>query len=368
LAVTIVGRQYAKILFMFATYFLWSYGKCVVKLSGDSDFLLTESRQLISADKRGMSMGERLTYVIYMFISIFTIFPVMLFAVMMNWFFVVSIPMAKVLWTILDILVHRPTNLAILPDYSRAASFSVLLCNFRAFNVLYFEYEFKGVNIVFLNLIPVVLARAIMIIVHIIEPYNQGDNNIALFFIDLLCSIPITFYIGTSIASIAIQTNYTIGAILNASFGSITELLLFSFAIKKGALNDLILYSLTGSLLCDMLLLPGLSMIIGGIKYHEQKFNPQAASVSSLLLFVSIIGAFTPTIWYYVFGMGSSDCKVCFFENDDLYNGTHMVCFDCSYGRLGVDNDPAALSLKHLSYMACVVLPITYLIGLFFYL
>jgi len=290
----------------------------------------------------------------------------MFFAVMMNWFFVVSIPMAKVLWTILDILVHRPTNVAILPDYSRAASFSVLLCNFRAFNVLYFEYEFKGVNIVFLNLIPVVLARAIMIVVHIVEPYDQGGNNLALFFIDLLCSIPITFYIGTSIASIAIQTNYTIGAILNASFGSITELLLFSFAIKKGALNDLILYSLTGSLLCDMLLLPGLSMIIGGIKYHEQKFNPQAASVSSLLLFVAIIGAFTPTIWYYVFGMSSSDCKVCFFENDEVFNGTRMVCFDCSYGRLGVDNDPAAASVKRLSYMACAILPTTYLIGLFF--
>jgi len=43
-----------------------------------------------------------------------------------------------------------------------------------------------------------------------------------------------------------------------------------------------------------------------------------------------------------------------------------MVCFDCSYGRLGVDNDPAAASVKRLSYMACAVLPATYLIGLFF--
>jgi Ca2+:H+ antiporter len=284
---------------------------------------------------------------------------------MFNWFFVVSIPMAKVLWTILDILIHNPTNVAILPDYSRAASFSVLLCNFRAFNVLYFEYEFKGVNIVFLNLIPIVLTRALMIVVHIFYHYDQGDNPILLFFIDLLCSIPITFYIGTSIASIAIQTNYTIGAILNASFGSITELLLFSFAIRKGALNDLILYSLTGSLLCDMLLLPGLSMIIGGIKYHEQKFNPTAASISSLLLFVAIIGAFTPTIWYHVFGLSNTDCQECFFETDP-YNGTHMYCFDCYSSHSGIDHDPKTQSLKKLSYLACVVLPLIYFIGLFF--
>jgi Ca2+:H+ antiporter len=216
LMITFVGRHYARVCAQFGMYFLWPYGKCVVRLSGDADFLLTESRQLISSEKKSSSVGERFVYIIYMLISVFTIFPVMLLCMMFNWFFVVSIPMAKVLWTILDILIHNPTNVAILPDYSRAASFSVLLCNFRAFNVLYFEYEFKGVNIVFLNLIPIVLTRALMIVVHIFYHYDQGDNPILLFFIDLLCSIPITFYIGTSIASIAIQTNYTIGAILNA--------------------------------------------------------------------------------------------------------------------------------------------------------
>jgi len=297
-----------------------------------------------------------------------TVFPILFFAVMMNWFFVVSIPMAKVLWTILDILIHKPKHVAVLPDYSRAASFSVLLCNFRAFNVLYFEYEFKGVNIVFLNLIPVVVARAIMIVVHMFYHFHLFDT-ITQFFLDLLCSIPITFYIGTSIASIAIQTNYTIGAILNASFGSITELMLFTFAIRSGQLQDLILYSLTGSLLCDMLLLPGISMIAGGIRYHEQKFNPTAATVSSLLLFVAIIGAFTPTIWYHVFGVYGLDCHTCLMENftDSDGNGTRMICFDCTSGQWSLSiADEAALSVKKLSYLACAILPLMYLIGLFF--
>jgi len=279
---------------------------------------------------------------------------------------VVSIPMAKVLWTIFDLLVTQPTNITVLPDYNQAARHTVLLCNWRAFNVLYFEYEVKGVNIVFLNLIPVVISRALMIVIHMFYEFHFLDT-IPQFFIDLLCSIPITFYIGNSIASIAAQTNYTIGAILNASFGSITELMLFTFVIRKGALNDLILYSLTGSLLCDMLLLPGLSMIIGGLKYHEQKFNPTAASVSSLLLFVAVIGAFTPTIWFNVFGTTSTDCASCIFEHpNDTYNGTRMVCFDCSFGRLGIDADPAAKSLKNLMYLATAVLPCTYLIGMFF--
>jgi Ca2+/H+ antiporter len=48
-----------------------------------------------------------------------------------------------------------------------------------------------------------------------------------------------------------------VGALLNASFGSLTEIILFALAMRKGALNNLILYALTGGLLNDTLLIPG---------------------------------------------------------------------------------------------------------------
>ena len=51
---------------------------------------------------------------------------------------------------------------------------------------------------------------------------------------------------------------------------------------------------LTGSLLGDLLLLPGLAMIAGGIKYKEQRFSPAVAGVSSVLLLVSVIGTSSP--------------------------------------------------------------------------
>jgi Ca2+:H+ antiporter len=55
-------------------------------------------------------------------------------------------------------------------------------------------------------------------------------------------------------------------------------------------------------LLADLLLLPGLAMIFGGLKHKEQRFNPITAGVSSILLITSIIGAFTPTIFHSTFG------------------------------------------------------------------
>lgn len=63
---------------------------------------------------------------------------------------------------------------------------------------------------------------------------------------DLLCIIPITFYIGNAISSIAAQTNYTLGALLNVTFGSLVDTILFVFAIRKGGFDELVKYSITG--------------------------------------------------------------------------------------------------------------------------
>ncbi len=82
-----------------------------------------------------------------------------------------------------------------------------------------------------------------------------------------------------AIASLSAQTSFAVGALINASFGSIIELILYIVAIK-GGLEDVARSALTGALLGALLLIPGLSMIIGGIKYKEQRFNPAATGVS----------------------------------------------------------------------------------------
>lgn len=67
-------------------------------------------------------------------------------------------------------------------------------------------------------------------------------------------------------------------------------------ALKKG-LKVLVKASLTGTLLATMLFLPGLFMVLGGMKYDEQVFNLRSAGVSSSLLFVSVAGAcVTPVV------------------------------------------------------------------------
>lgn len=98
---------------------------------------------------------------------------------------------------------------------------------------------------------------------------------------------------------------------INATFGSIIELIIYWAAIRQGELDQMVQAAVTGTLLGMLLLLPGLSMICGGLIYPDQRFSAEAAGVSSVLLIVSIIGAFTPTIFFQIYGGYQLECLGC---------------------------------------------------------
>ncbi len=150
---------------------------------------------------------------------------------------------------------------------------------------------------------------------------------------------------------------------MNATFGSIVEMILYWTAIKDGGLSDLVQASITGSLLCTLLLLPGLSMIAGGIKYKEQRFNKQGFGVSNVLLIISVIGIFTPTIFYMAYGSYTLKCKQCLVP----LNQTGVECAQCEYLEIDLDNDPVYTGgARPLMYAVSVVLPLAYIVGLIF--
>eukprot|EP01125_Pyxidicula_operculata_P006261 TRINITY_DN2174_c0_g1_i1.p1 TRINITY_DN2174_c0_g1~~TRINITY_DN2174_c0_g1_i1.p1 ORF type:complete len:658 (-),score=76.15 TRINITY_DN2174_c0_g1_i1:268-2241(-) len=377
LSITYIGRPYANLCWKLVLYFLWPFGKYVIEKNtkqdsdilapGEVGFLLQNIKDVPPEPvvQTRKSTSETIAHAIFWLILSLIIIPINLISIALNWFFVVSIPMSKVVLTVTQLLISSPNSMEITNKYHLAQSHTVHLCTYRAFNIMYFDYQFRGINIVFLNLLPLVVIRVGLIIIHFFVPFHIF-SPVFQFFIDLVCSIPITFYIGTSISSIASQTSFTIGAILNATFGSITELLLFTIALKKGSFDELILFSLTGSLLSDMLLLPGLSMIIGGMRYKEQHFNPKAAGVSSIMLFIAVIGAFSPTMFYHMFGRFSQECDACSTFTDH-HNITKMMCNECHYSQKDMQTDPMFVNgVRYLLYFVASLLPIAYIIGMVF--
>ena len=110
-------------------------------------------------------------------------------------------------------------------------------------------------------------------------------NDTALFICSCLAIIPLAGWMGHATEHLAEKVGDGVGGLLNATFGNAAELIIALVALQKG-LTGVVKASLTGSIIGNLLLVLGASMLAGGWKNKEQKFNQTAArsSVTSLLL------------------------------------------------------------------------------------
>ena len=84
---------------------------------------------------------------------------------------------------------------------------------------------------------------------------------------------------------------------LNATFGNAAELIIAGIALSKG-LTSVVKASITGSIIGNVLLVLGLSILMGGTKYKEQRFNRTAARTSVISLSLAAIGLIIPTVFH----------------------------------------------------------------------
>jgi Ca2+:H+ antiporter len=104
-----------------------------------------------------------------------------------------------------------------------------------------------------------------------------------------------------AVASISAQSSIGMGTVINATFGSIIEIILYAIALESGKGRP-VESSIVGSLLAGVLLMPGVSMVAGVLRKKEQRFNAKSAGVTSTMLIMAIIGTLTPTLFYQTFG------------------------------------------------------------------
>jgi Ca2+:H+ antiporter len=100
---------------------------------------------------------------------------------------------------------------------------------------------------------------------------------------------------------IAQRVSNTISALINATFGNAIEFFIAIFALRQG-LVEMVKASMVGSIVINVLLLIGLSMFFGGLKYKEQRFNKDSAGVSSTMLIIVVAGLVLPSMYNMVQG------------------------------------------------------------------
>ncbi|MBZ9633864.1 calcium/proton exchanger [Clostridium sp. FP1] len=117
-----------------------------------------------------------------------------------------------------------------------------------------------------------------------------------IFVTSALAIIPLAGLMGEATEEISVYSGPRIGGFLNATFGNATELIIAFFALKEG-LFEVVKASIVGSVIGNILLVLGASMIFGGCKFKTQSFNKKAVEVSSSMLLFSVIGLSIPAIF-----------------------------------------------------------------------
>jgi Ca2+:H+ antiporter len=137
-------------------------------------------------------------------------------------------------------------------------------------------------------------------------PVTVGLEHLAhvrapiLFFMAALAIIPIAAQIVQATEQIATRTGDAVGGLLNATFGNAPELIIALVALKAGYL-EMVRASLVGAILANLLLALGVAFLTGGLRFHDQKFNPTAARAYSTMMFLAAVSLTVPSAFSRVF-------------------------------------------------------------------
>lgn len=126
-----------------------------------------------------------------------------------------------------------------------------------------------------------------------------------IFIVACIAIIPMAGYIGEATESLAHFTGPRIGGLLNATLGNAAELIITIVAIRAGLL-ELVKASITGSILGNLLLVMGLSFIVGGIRHGRQIFDKQNASRNAILLVLAVLAMLIPSLFSHSIGPETS--------------------------------------------------------------
>jgi Ca2+:H+ antiporter len=111
--------------------------------------------------------------------------------------------------------------------------------------------------------------------------------------------VPLAGLIGQATEAITEHTGPGLGGLLNATFGNAPELIFAFYAVRAG-LYGVVKASITGSILSNMLLVLGLSMVAGGWGRKRQRFSQAAAAASVAMLMLAVTALVMPAVWNLV--------------------------------------------------------------------
>jgi Ca2+:H+ antiporter len=122
----------------------------------------------------------------------------------------------------------------------------------------------------------------------------RPEAQTLLFVLSVLAIVPLAALLSHATESVAAKTGDTVGGLLNATLGNLTELVIALTALAAGQYM-LVKASIAGAIVTNSLFMLGASFFLGGLKHQVQEFNRSTARLQAGLLFLATIALLIPS-------------------------------------------------------------------------
>jgi len=123
----------------------------------------------------------------------------------------------------------------------------------------------------------------------------KPEAHTLLFVLSVLAIVPLAALLSHATESVAAKTGDTVGGLLNATLGNLTELVIGLAALRAGQYM-LVKASIAGAIVTNTLFMLGASFLLGGLKHHVQEYNRVSARLQAGLLFLATVALLVPSM------------------------------------------------------------------------
>ncbi len=126
--------------------------------------------------------------------------------------------------------------------------------------------------------------------------HYAGFSPVLAFAVSALALVPLAALLGSATEELAGRFGPAAGGLINATFGNATEIILGFVLLWRGH-PEVVKATLTGSIIGNLLLVFGLSIIVGGWGREKQTFSRISAGASTAMLFLAVVGLVMPAVY-----------------------------------------------------------------------
>lgn len=142
----------------------------------------------------------------------------------------------------------------------------------------------------------IVYGLLVLVPIAVVLALTDWGGHTAVFVASALALVPLAAVLGKATEETAIYTGPKIGALLNATLGNAAELIITIVALREGLVN-VVKASVAGSVIGNILVVLGASILLGGLKHGTQRFDAQTAGINATMMALAVAALTIPAIF-----------------------------------------------------------------------